>query len=103
MILKFICQIVESGQIKNRFTNFGNSNDRPPQNGIECEFYQNLNFVGPNFYSGFLGEKSMTSVCLIFLIIVTRSLPIRISINQTFLTLKIGFSRIASKMDSGHI
>ena len=37
MILKFICHIEENGQIKNRFMNFGNYNDQPPPNGIECE------------------------------------------------------------------
>ena len=45
----------------------------------------------------------MIFVCLIFWIIVTRLPPIRISISRMILTLKIGFSKTASKMVSGHI
>ena len=56
MILKFICHTDESGQIKNHFMNFGNFNDQPPPNGIECELSQVKNLMG-KIYSGFLRRK----------------------------------------------
>ena len=56
MILKFICHIVESGQTKNRFTNFGNSNDQPPPNGIECELSE-IEFGGTKCLLGILRRK----------------------------------------------